>query len=181
MVREIFRKARNAAPAIIFFDEIDAVAVERSSSSSKSNNVGDRVLAQLLNEMDGVENLSDVTIVAATNRPDMIDKALMRPGRLDRIVYVSLPDRSTRKEIFELKLKEIPSCEDINLEELVDKSEKYSGAEIAAVCNEAAFWRLRQTSIVPRLINLTLMPPSSLSHQGLAMKLLNILIIILLI
>lgn len=74
MVREIFRKARNAAPAIIFFDEIDAVAMERSNSANKSNNVGDRVLAQLLNEMDGVENLNDVTIVAATNRPDMIDK-----------------------------------------------------------------------------------------------------------
>ncbi|CAF0716586.1 unnamed protein product [Brachionus calyciflorus] len=142
MVREIFRKARNAAPAIIFFDEIDAVAVERSSSSNKSNNVGDRVLAQLLNEMDGVENLNDVTIVAATNRPDMIDKALMRPGRLDRIVYVKLPDRETRKEIFQLKIKKIPVADDISIDDLVDKSEKYSGAEIDALCNEAAFLAL---------------------------------------
>ena len=168
-VREIFRKARNAAPAIIFFDEIDAIAMERSryfylfyfllkyfckmkrmnfifvpkkSSSNKSNNVGDRVLAQLLNEMDGVESLNDVTIVAATNRPDMIDKALMRPGRLDRIVYVRLPDEATRREIFELKLKQIPLDDDIDLNLLVSSTAKYSGAEIAAVCNEAAFLAL---------------------------------------
>ena len=104
--------------------------------------MGDRVLAQLLNEMDGVENLNDVTIVAATNRPDMIDKALMRPGRLDRIVYVRLPDRETRKEIFELKLKQIPVGDDVSIGTLVDRTEKYSGAEIAAVCNEAAFMAL---------------------------------------
>jgi len=100
------------------------------------------VLSQLLNEMDGVENLNDVTIVAATNRPDMIDKALMRPGRLDRIVYVKLPDRETRKEIFELKLKQIPVGSDVDVEVLVSRTEKYSGAEIAAVCNEAAFMAL---------------------------------------
>lgn len=133
------------------------------SGGNKSNNVGDRVLAQLLNEMDGVENLNDVTIVAATNRPDMIDKvrlkpinkiinngvyiniinkALMRPGRLDRIVYVTLPDLETRKEIFELKKREIPFSDDIDLDELARKTEKYSGAELAAVCNEAAYLAL---------------------------------------
>ena len=119
------------------------------------------MLAQLLNEMDGVENLNDVTIVAATNRPDMIDKvmtfvvefydfsinncflkALMRPGRLDRIVYVSLPDEATRREIFELKFKQIPVDNDINIDSLVEKTNKYSGAEIAALCNEAAFLAL---------------------------------------
>lgn len=92
--------------------------------------------------MDGVENLVDVTIVAATNRPDMIDKALMRPGRLDRIVYVTLPDDSTRREIFELKFKQIPVSEDIDIDLLVEKTKRYSGAEIAAVCNEAAFGAL---------------------------------------
>ena len=101
--------------------------------------MGDRVLAQILNEIDGVENLVDVTIVAATNRPDMIDKALMRPGRLDRIVYVKLPDRETRKEIFELRMREIPVDGEVSVETLADMTEKYSGAEIAAVCNEAAF------------------------------------------
>ena len=97
------------------------------------------MLAQLLNEIDGVENLIDVTIVAATNRPDMIDKALMRPGRLDRIVYVTLPDRETRKEIFQLRLKLIPVADDVDIEALAEQTDKYSGAEIAAVCNEAAF------------------------------------------
>ena len=101
--------------------------------------MGDRVLAQLLNEIDGVENLIDVTIVAATNRPDMIDKALMRPGRLDRIVYVTLPDRETRKEIFQLRMKLIPVEANVDVDALADKTEKYSGAEIAAVCNEASF------------------------------------------
>jgi AAA family ATPase len=96
----------------------------------------------MLNEIDGVENLNDVTIVAATNRPDMIDKALMRPGRLDRIVYVKLPDAETRKEIFEIKLKSMPIDSDVNSDELSNKTEKYSGAEIAAVCNEAAFMAL---------------------------------------
>lgn len=96
----------------------------------------------MLNEIDGVENLNEVTIVAATNRPDMIDKALMRPGRLDRIVYVKLPDRQTRKEIFEIKLKSMPVDSDVNSDELSNRTEKYSGAEIAAVCNEAAFMAL---------------------------------------
>lgn len=100
------------------------------------------MLAQMLNEMDGVENLTDVTIVAATNRPDMIDKALMRPGRLDRIVYVRLPDEATRREILELRLKAIPVEEDVRLEELVKATEGYSGAEIVAMCNEAAFLAL---------------------------------------
>ena len=110
-------------------------------------------MAQLLNEMDGVENLNDVTIVAATNRPDMIDKALMRPGRLDRIVYVSLPDFNTRKEIFELKLKQIPVSDDVQLETLVQKTEKYSGAEITALCNEAAFLAL-ETNINCAQVNM---------------------------
>lgn len=143
-VREIFQKARNAAPAIIFFDEIDALASERSTGESKSGgtSVGDRVLATLLNEIDGVENLNDVTIVAATNRPDMIDKALMRPGRLDRLVYVKLPDEQTRKEIFKIKFNSIPISSDVDLDELVKLTEKYSGAELTALCNEAAYLAL---------------------------------------
>ncbi|XP_071951650.1 ATPase family gene 2 protein homolog A-like isoform X2 [Antedon mediterranea] len=130
-VREVFRKARLASPSIVFFDEIDALAVERSSSSGSSN-VADRVLAQLLTEIDGVETLSDVTIVAATNRPDMIDKALMRPGRLDRILYVPLPDPATRTEILKINFKKMPIAEDVDVESIVGQTEGYSGAE---VCN----------------------------------------------
>ncbi|XP_077156472.1 ATPase family gene 2 protein homolog A isoform X3 [Paroedura picta] len=142
-VREIFRKARAVAPSILFFDEVDALAVERGSSSS-SGNVADRVLAQLLTEMDGIELLRDVTILAATNRPDMIDKALMRPGRIDRIIYVPLPDAATRREIFKLQFCKMPISDEIDLEELVQQTEKYSGAEITAVCREAALLALQE-------------------------------------
>ncbi|KAJ0049721.1 hypothetical protein NL108_000570, partial [Boleophthalmus pectinirostris] len=127
-VREVFRKARTVAPSIVFFDEIDALASERGSSSG-SGGVGDRVLAQLLTEMDGLEQLRDVTVLAATNRPDMMDKALMRPGRLDRIVYVPLPDASTRREIFTLQFRSMPIAPDVSIDELVSKTNKYSGAE----------------------------------------------------
>ncbi|XP_067663980.1 ATPase family gene 2 protein homolog A-like [Haliotis asinina] len=142
-VREVFRKARAASPAVIFFDEIDALAVERGSSSGGSN-VADRVLAQLLTEIDGVEKLQDVTIVAATNRPDMIDQALLRPGRIDRILYVPLPSPDTRKEIFELHLKRMPVDADVSVDVLVAETDKYSGAEVSAVCHEAALFALQE-------------------------------------
>lgn len=142
-VREVFRKARAVAPAIVFFDEIDALASERGSSSG-SGGVGDRVLAQLLTEMDGIEQLRDVTVLAATNRPDMIDKALMRPGRLDRIVFVPLPDAPTRREIFSLQFHNMPVAQNVSLDELVTRTNKYSGAEITAVCREAALLALQE-------------------------------------
>ncbi|KAM4732079.1 ATPase family gene 2 protein homolog A [Anableps anableps] len=142
-VREVFRKARAVAPSIVFFDEIDALASERGSSAG-SGGVSDRVLAQLLTEMDGIEQLRDVTVLAATNRPDMIDKALMRPGRLDRIVYVPLPDGPTRWEIFSLQFRTMPIAENVSLDELVIRTNKYSGAEITAVCREAALLALQE-------------------------------------
>ncbi|XP_047441341.1 ATPase family protein 2 homolog [Mugil cephalus] len=143
-VREVFRKARAVAPSIVFFDEIDALAGERGSSSGSGGGVGDRVLAQLLTEMDGVEQLRDVTVLAATNRPDMIDKALMRPGRLDRIVYVPLPDAPTRLEIFSLQFRNMPVADNVSLDDLVARTDKYSGAEITAVCREAALLALQE-------------------------------------
>nr|XP_057908781.1 ATPase family gene 2 protein homolog A [Doryrhamphus excisus] len=142
-VREVFRKARAVAPSVVFFDEIDALAGERGSPSA-SGGVGDRVLAQLLTEMDGIEQLRNVTVLAATNRPGLIDKALMRPGRLDRIVYVPLPDAATRREIFRLQFRNIPVGEDVSVDHLVTRTEKYSGAEITAVCREAALLALQE-------------------------------------
>ncbi|KAM3831197.1 ATPase family gene 2 protein homolog A isoform 1-T1 [Vipera latastei] len=142
-VREIFRKARAVSPSILFFDELDALAIERGSSSS-SVNVMNRVLAQLLTEMDGIEQLKDVTVLAATNRPDMIDKALIRPGRFDRIIYVPLPDEATRREIFKIQFCNMPISSEVNLDELVIQTEKYSGAEITAVCREAALLALQE-------------------------------------
>ncbi|KAM9677599.1 ATPase family gene 2 protein homolog A isoform 1-T1 [Trichechus inunguis] len=142
-VREIFRKAKAVAPSILFFDELDALAVERGSSSG-AGNVADRVLAQLLTEMDGIEQLKDVTILAATNRPDRIDKALMRPGRIDRIIYVPLPDAATRKEIFNLQFRSMPISNGVDLDELILQTDTYSGAEIIAVCREAALLALEE-------------------------------------
>lgn len=149
-VRDLFHKARQVAPAIIFFDEIDAIGSERSSSSSGSS-VKERVLTQLLTEMDGVNALTNVTIVAATNRPDIIDKALLRPGRLDRIIYVRLPDAQTRHEIFHIKLSKMPTDESVNIEALVEQTEGYSGAEIQAICQEAAFYALEDDMHVEKI------------------------------
>ncbi|KAM7234190.1 hypothetical protein CapIbe_014348 [Capra ibex] len=142
-VREIFRKARAVAPSIIFFDELDALAVERGSSSG-AGNVADRVLAQLLTEMDGIEQLKNVTVLAATNRPDRIDKALMRPGRIDRIIYVPLPDAATRREILNLQFHSMPINNEVDLNELILQTDTYSGAEIIAVCREAALLALEE-------------------------------------
>nr|XP_012152788.1 PREDICTED: spermatogenesis-associated protein 5 isoform X1 [Megachile rotundata] len=143
-VREVFRKARQVSPSIVFIDEIDALGGERSSSSNTGSNVQERVLAQLLTELDGVSALGSVTLVAATNRPDKIDKALLRPGRLDRIIYVPLPDYDTRQEIFDIKLRNMPINEDVRIQDLVELTEGYSGAEIQAICHEAAMKALEE-------------------------------------
>lgn len=140
-VRDLFHKARQVAPSIIFFDEIDAIGGERTASASGSS-VKERVLTQLLTEMDGVNALTNVTIVAATNRPDLIDKAIMRPGRLDRIVYVRLPDAQTRRDIFRIKLSKMPLNADVNIDSLVERTDGYSGAEVQAICQEAAMFAL---------------------------------------
>ncbi|XP_023230340.1 spermatogenesis-associated protein 5-like [Centruroides sculpturatus] len=127
-VREVFLKAKNMAPCIIFFDEIDSLASQRESS--EGSNVGNRVLTQLLIEIDGMEQLKNVFIVSATNRPDMIDKALLRPGRLDSIIYVPLPDASSRKEILEIEIKKRPTSSDIDVSLLTRRTEGFSGAEV---------------------------------------------------
>jgi len=142
-VREVFRKARQVKPSIVFFDEIDAVGGSRGGSGG-GGKVGDRVLAQLLTEMDGVEGLTGVTVVAATNRPDMMDTALLRPGRLDRVVFVPLPDLDTRMKVLAVHTRKIPISKDLDLETIARRTEGYSGAEIAAVCNEAALSALEE-------------------------------------
>uniref|UniRef100_A0A0N5AAL7 AAA domain-containing protein n=1 Tax=Syphacia muris TaxID=451379 RepID=A0A0N5AAL7_9BILA len=141
-VRELFRRARQVAPSILFFDEIDAVAVNRGDKSNSG--VGDRVLAQLLTELDGLEKKSGVVVLAATNRPDMLDSALLRPGRLDRAIYVTLPDDSARLSILMLQLKNVRICEDVDLDSIVHRTEGYSGAEIVAVYRNAALIALRE-------------------------------------
>ena len=144
-VANVFKKARAAAPSIIFFDEIDAMATKRGSGADTGTNVTDRVLTQLLTEMDGVSTRFDqsVIVIAATNRPDLLDPALMRPGRFDRLVYVSLPNEAARKEIFRVHISKMRFT-DVDLDSLAKRTEGYSGAEIAAVCRESAMNALRE-------------------------------------
>ncbi|KAJ3016238.1 hypothetical protein HKX48_004149 [Thoreauomyces humboldtii] len=142
-VREVFRKARAASPSIVFFDEIDALAVRRGSGDTSS--VADRVLSQLLAEMDGIEPLVNVTIVAATNRPDIIDSALLRPGRIDRILYVSPPDVASRSEIFRIQTKRMACAKDVDPAGLAEATDGYSGAECVAVCQDAAMGAMEES------------------------------------
>jgi len=142
-VREVFRKARTAAPSIIFFDEIDAIAPTRGSVTGDSH-VSERVISQLLTEMDGLEGLEDILVLAATNRPDLIDPALLRTGRFDRFVYVDAPDKKGRKEILDIYTKDMPLDDDVDIKELVRKTEHFVGGDIEALCREAGMRALRE-------------------------------------
>lgn len=141
-VRETFRKARQAAPTIIFFDEIDSLAPRRGGSTD--SNVSERVISQLLTELDGLEPLHDVVVLASTNRPDIIDPALLRPGRFDRQIAIEMPDDKTRMEIFKVHTRKKPLADDIDLHKIVKKTEGMSGAEIASICNEAVMLAIRE-------------------------------------
>jgi transitional endoplasmic reticulum ATPase len=142
-VREVFRKSRQAAPCIIFFDELDAIAPTRGGQHGDSH-VTERVISQFLTEMDGLEILTNVVVIGATNRPDIIDPALLRPGRFDRILYVPPPDRESRLQIIKIHTKKKPLAEDINLDKIADKTEGYTGADIASLSSAAVMLALRE-------------------------------------
>jgi len=142
-VRETFRKARMAAPAIVFFDEMDAIVPSRGSGFGDSH-VTERVISQLLTELDGLEKLENVVVLAATNRPDLIDSAVLRPGRFDRLVLVPAPDKKARFEIFKIHTKSMPLVKDVDLNALATETEGYVGSDIAALCREAAMFVLRR-------------------------------------
>ncbi len=142
-IREIFRKARQVAPCVVFFDEIDAIAPARGMRYSDSG-VTERLVNQLLTELDGITALKNVVVLAATNRPDILDTALIRPGRFDRLIYVPPPDLAARLEIFKVHTRRMPLAEDVNLDELAKRTEGYTGADIEAVCREAAMITLRR-------------------------------------
>ena len=144
-VRETFRKAKTAAPCIIFFDEIDAITPVRGGSSDSQ--VTERVISQILTEMDGLEELHNVTVIAATNRMDLVDTALLRPGRFDRHIYISPPDLPTRKAILEIHTRKKPLGKDVDLNDLAKRTDKYTGAELAAVCNEASMLAIREYAL----------------------------------
>ncbi|KAF9962183.1 hypothetical protein BGZ65_009619 [Modicella reniformis] len=147
-IRETFHQARLSAPSIIFFDEIDTIVGKRNFSSGGGSNSGgdsvqERVLSTMLNEMDGIENATGVLIVAATNRVDLIDKALLRPGRFDRVVYVPPPDVEARRQILSIYTRNIPLEDDIDLDIIAQITELYTGADLQNVCREAALIALR--------------------------------------
>jgi len=143
-MREVFRKARQTSPTILFFDEIDALVPRRGAGGDSGGKVNDKMVNQMLTEMDGLEALNDVVVIAATNRPDIVDPALLRQGRFDRIIYIPIPDESARKNIFEIYLKDMPVAKGIEVEKLATLTEGYVGADIEGVCREAAMIALRE-------------------------------------
>ncbi len=140
-VREIFRKARQTAPTILFFDEIDSMVPKRTG---EGNNVFERVVNQVLTEIDGLESLNDVVVIGATNRPDMLDPALLRPGRFDRVILTPIPKGEGRKQIFKIYLDKMPLANDVNVDELASMTQGYVGADIEGICREAAMIALRE-------------------------------------
>ena len=142
-IREVFRKARMAAPAVIFLDEIDSLTPKRGLGMGDSG-MSERVISQLLTEMDGITTLQDIVVIAATNRPDMVDNAVIRPGRLDRLIYVPEPDEKSRLQIFQIYTKNMPTSSDVDLNQLATQTKYYSGADIESLCREAAMHSLRR-------------------------------------
>ncbi|OLB47004.1 MAG: AAA family ATPase [Crenarchaeota archaeon 13_1_20CM_2_53_14] len=142
-IREVFRKGRTAAPSIVFFDELDSVVPRRGMGFGDSG-VSERVISQLLTELDGIESLVNVVVIGATNRPDIIDPAVLRPGRFDRLIYVPAPDHLTRLNILKIHTRNMPLARDVDLEQISSQAAGYSGADLEAVCREAGLISLRR-------------------------------------
>jgi len=138
----VFRKARQAAPCIIFFDEIDALAPRRGGNGGSQ--VTERVVAQLLTELDGIEDLKGVVVLAATNRLDLLDPALLRPGRLEFLVELPTPDAAARSAILGVQMRHMPLAKDVNIETLVNNTEGLVGADLEGLCRQAALFAIRE-------------------------------------
>jgi len=143
-VRDTFEKARAAAPCVLFFDELDSIAQQRGGNSGDGGGAADRVMNQLLTEMDGVGAKKNVFIIGATNRPDIIDAALMRPGRLDQLIYIPMPDYESRLSILTSILRKTPCSRDVDLAYLAAQTEKFSGADLTEICQRAAKNAIRE-------------------------------------
>jgi transitional endoplasmic reticulum ATPase len=143
-IREIFRKARQASPCVIFFDEIDAIAPRRSGSDAGNSHVTERLVSQMLTEIDGLEDLKGVVIIGATNRPDIIDEALLRPGRFDRLLEIPIPDNNTRKQILQIHLKQKQLASDVDIDKLVALTDGFTGAEIESLVNASAIVAVKE-------------------------------------
>jgi transitional endoplasmic reticulum ATPase len=149
-IREIFRKGRMAAPVVIFIDEVDSLTPRRGGGYSDSG-VTERVISQLLTEMDGLEALQNMIVIAATNRPDILDPAMLRPGRFDRLIYVPPPDEESRLEILKIYTKEMPLADEVDVPALAREAKGYSGADLAALCREAGMQVLRRGADSPHV------------------------------
>ncbi|KAI0565383.1 26S proteasome ATP-dependent regulatory subunit [Gracilaria domingensis] len=148
MVRDVFRLARENAPAIIFIDEIDAIATKRFDAQTGADREVQRILMELLNQMDGFDQFSNVKVIMCTNRADTLDPALLRPGRLDRKIEFPLPDRRQKRLVFQVITGKMNLAEDVDLEDFVSRPDKISGAEIAAICQEAGMQAVRKNRYV---------------------------------
>ena len=144
-VRDLFDKARAAAPCILFFDEMDSIAKQRGGSGGGSSEAGDRVINQILTEIDGVGARKSVFVIGATNRPDILDNAVTRPGRLDQLIYIPLPDYGSRLSIFKANLRKSPVAPDVDLELMAKATEGFSGADITEICQRAAKNAIRES------------------------------------
>merc|ERR1712173_302480 len=144
-VRDIFGKARSAAPCVLFFDELDSIAKSRGGSNGDAGGAGDRVINQILTEMDGVEAKKNVFIIGATNRPDILDPAILRPGRLDQKIYIPMPDLGSRESVFKANLRGAPLAPDVSLHSLAEHTEGFSGADISEICKRACKYAIRDT------------------------------------
>merc|ERR1719389_347306 len=144
-VRNIFDKARGAAPCVLFFDELDSVGISRGAGGSSAGGAGDRVLNQLLTEMDGAGVKKDLFFIGATNRPDILDEALIRPGRLDQLIYIPLPDKPARKNIFKAVLRKSPVANNVSFDFLAECTENFTGADITELCQRAAKAAIRDS------------------------------------
>ncbi|CAI9107026.1 OLC1v1006293C1 [Oldenlandia corymbosa var. corymbosa] len=143
-IRELFNKARQSAPCVLFFDELDSIATQRGNSVGDAGGAADRVLNQLLTEMDGMNAKKTVFVIGATNRPDIIDPALLRPGRLDQLIYIPLPDEDSRHQIFKACLRKSPVSKDVDLRALAKFTEGFSGADITEICQRASKYAIRE-------------------------------------
>jgi len=143
-VRDTFAKARAAAPCVLFFDELDSIAQQRGNSQGDAGGAGDRVMNQLLTEMDGVGAKKNVFVIGATNRPDIIDPALMRPGRLDQLIYIPMPDYESRLSVLKAVLRKTPVSKDVDVAYIAAQTEKFTGADLTEICQRAAKLAIRE-------------------------------------
>jgi transitional endoplasmic reticulum ATPase len=165
-VRDVFDKARAAAPCVLFFDELDSIAVARGSSMGDAGGAGDRVINQLLTEMDGMGAKKNIFFIGATNRPEILDEAIIRPGRLDQLIYIPLPDQPSRLGVLKANLRKTPISKDVDLSFLAQITEGFSGADLTEICQKAAKSAVRDVRINVNIVNLSRSQNESFSSEG---------------